>query len=503
MAGADRGGLCGGHDGQVRHPATPEADRARHHAGWKPVLAALTAFALAAPSFAQVAPNARTLALAAGWKAGFLCSGLFVAGLDEATVTANDLQAAYTDLAPHIAGLPARIDRTAKRVEVGAGDAAPPRVAQFVEGRGCVQLPIGAGLSQPPSGGGAGQVPMPPSLIGGPDVKAMDARIWPQGDRLATASLPAAKRRALDLAVADAFTGTRFGANGRTSALLVVQDGKIVSERYARGIGMHTPQRTFSVAKSLAAALIGRAVALGVIDVMAPAHVPEWAAAGDPRAVITVDQLLRMQSGLWTNGPGNRTDSLYFGGSTVPETAGAAPLEVRPASRFNYANNDTLLAARALDTDLGEAAPSFAYTHLLWPLGMTRTTIESDWQGNPILSSQVWMTARDMARLALLHLNNGAWNGQQLLPENWVREATTPTGPQPAGRNGEGYGRAIWLLGPAQGLPEGSYAFIGNQGQFALIVPSRKLVIIRRAFDPPGTDFQFMALAKEVAAALE
>ena len=417
-----------------------------------------------------------------------------MAGQDETAIAANDLEGANPDIAPHIAGLPVRIDRVLKRVEVGAGEKAPPRVAQFVEGRGCVQLPIG---------GKAGQVPMPPSLIGGPDLKTMDARPWPQGDRLATATLPGAKRRALDLVVADAIAGTRFGADARTSAVLVVLDGKIVAERYARGIGMHTPQRTFSVAKSLTSALIGRAVGLGVIDPAAPAHVPEWGAAGDPRAAITVDQLLRMQSGLWTNGPGNRTDALYYGGATVTETAGTAPLEVLPATRFNYANNDTLLAARALDTDLGEAAPSFAYTHLLWPIGMTRTTIETDWQGNPILSSQVWMTARDMARLALLHMNDGVWNGQRLLPEGWVAEALTPVGPQPQRPGGEGYGRAIWLLGPAQGLPEGSFAFLGNRGQYAVAIPSRKLLVVRRGFDLPGKEFQFAALARDVAAALE
>ena len=439
-------------------------------------------------------PDARTLALAAGWKASFLCSGLFVAGQDEATIAANDLEGANPDIAPHIAGLPVRIDRTAKYVEVGAGDSAPARVAQFVGGRGCVQLPIG---------GKAGQVPMPPSLVGGPDLKTTDTRPWPHGDRLATASLPGAKRRALDLVVTDALAGSRFGADTRTSAVLVVLDGKIVAERYARGVGTHTPQRTFSVAKSLTSALVGRAVAMGVMEPMEPAHVPEWDAAGDPRAAITVDQLLRMQSGLWTNGPGNRTDALYYGGSTVTETAGAAPLGVPPATRFNYANNDTLLAARALEIDLGEAAHTFAYTHLLWSTGMTRTTIESDWQGHPILSSQVWMTARDMARLALLHLNDGVWEGQRLLPEGWVTDTLTPVGPQPQRDDVAGYGRAIWLLGPAQGLPAGSYAFLGNRGQYAIVVPSRKLVVVRRGFDLPGTAFNFAALARDVVTALQ
>lgn len=416
-----------------------------------------------------------------------------MAGLDEKTIAETDLQGGYPELQSLLAGLPARIDRTLKRVEVDMGAGLPPRVAQYVNGRGCVQLPIGAK---------AGSVALPPELIGGPDRKQADERPWPLGDRLATATLPAASRKAVDALMADALTGDRYGKGSRTSAVLVVKDGKIVAERYGTGGGMHTPQRTWSAAKSLTSALVGRGAALNVIDPLAPAHVPEWELAGDPRGAITVDQLLRMQSGLFTNGPGNRTDALYFGGATVSETAATAPIEVPAGTRFRYANNDTLLAARALRTDLGEAAETFPYTHLLWPLGMTRTTIESDWRGAPILSSQVWMTARDLARLALLHLNDGVWQGERLLPEGWVKDATTPIGPQPDRAAQEGYGRAIWLLGATQGLPEGSYAFLGNRGQFAVVVPSQKLVVVRRGYDPAGVPFDGAAFARDVAAAL-
>lgn len=351
-----------------------------------------------------------------------------------------------------------------------------------------------------PIGASNDSVTGPAELIGGPDRKLTDARPWPLGDGKATASLPTAQSRKVEAAVAEAMTGSRFGKGAYSTSVLALKDGRIVAERYRPGFTMHTPQRTWSVAKSLTSALIGRAAGLGVINPAGPAHVPEWQTPGDPRGDISTDQLLRMQSGLFTNGPGNRTDALYFGGATVAETAAVAPIEVKAGTRFNYANNDTLLAARALMTDLGDAAPTFAYTHLLWPLGMTRTTIEGDWQGNPILSSQVWMTARDMARLALLHQQDGMWQGERLLPEGWVKEATTPAGPQPTER---GYGRAIWLLGEGQGLPAGSYAFLGNRGQFAIVIPSEKLILIRRGVDASGVSFDAFALAREISAALK
>ncbi|MFN7399271.1 MAG: serine hydrolase domain-containing protein, partial [Sandaracinobacter sp.] len=382
--------------------------------------AALVAL-IVAPAVAQTAapqtaatstkPDQRTLALAAGWKALFLCSGTFLAGMNESDIAANDLEGGYPELQPHIAALPATISNSARTVSVGFDPALAPRVARYSQGQGCTLLPVGADQAK---------VMPPVEFIGGPDRKRQDARPWPQGDAAATAPLPAARRKAVEAVVAKALSGGRYGSAARTSAVLVILDGKIVAERYARGVGMHTPQRTWSVAKSLTSALVGRGAALGVIDPMAPAHVPEWGpkwgTAGDPRAAITVDQLLRMQSGLFTNGPGNRTDALYFGGGTVAETAATAPIESAPGSRFRYANNDTLLAVKAIDNWLSYYPPS----DFLAKIGMHHTVVETDSRGGYILSSQVWTTARDLARFGQLYLEDGKLaSGERVLPEGW------------------------------------------------------------------------------------
>ncbi|MGL6042747.1 MAG: serine hydrolase domain-containing protein, partial [Sandaracinobacteroides sp.] len=122
----------------------------------------LPAFAQApapAPAQAPTQPNARTLALAAGWKALFLCSGTFLAGMAEADITANDLEGGYPELQPHIAGLAQRIDRSQRLVEVAFDTNLPPRIARYARGRGCALLPTGAA---------ADTVMKPPELIGGP-----------------------------------------------------------------------------------------------------------------------------------------------------------------------------------------------------------------------------------------------------------------------------------------------------------------------------------------------
>ncbi len=461
------------------------------------------ALLLATPSLAaEPAPHLR--ALAAGYKAAFLCSGLFNAGQTEAAIAADDLTGIYPDLQPMMADLPAAvIDRDKHMVSVSFAAGLPPRIAIWRPLLGCSQLPIG-------SNDGA-VVPRLTPDFKRPDLARLDASPWPLGDAAAVTRLPRRTQAALDAIVADSFAPRFSGLNDNapaTTAVIILKAGKIVAEQYRTGFDIHTPQRTWSVAKSLTATLVGRAVRLGLVDVAAPAAVPEWQAAGDPRQTLTIADLLRMNSGLNTNGPGNRSDAIYLGGATIPEAAATNAFDHAPRSHFNYANNDIMLAAYALETTLNRRLPGgalgFPLTELLWPLGMTRTTTETDWQGHFVLSSQVWMTARDLARLALLYENQGRGGGRQLLPSDWPAFVSTPAGaqPQPATPGRGGYGAGFWLFGARDGLPDGSYAMVGNRGQFAVIVPAHRLIIVRRGFDGPQAGFDILAFSKAIIAAL-
>ncbi|MBC7506655.1 MAG: serine hydrolase [Sandarakinorhabdus sp.] len=462
-----------------------------------PRLAAITAFLLCAGPTIAAEATPRTMALAAGYKAAFLCSGIFTAGQTEAQVTADDLNGIYPEYQPFVANLPAVIDPVGRTVSVRFDARLPPRVAVWRPLVGCTQLPVG--------GTDASLVPRLTPDFKMPDLAAVDRANWPLGDANATTRLPKRSAVALEAVVAKAFDGRSFGStnSSATTAVIILKDGRIVAERYRAGYDRHTPQRTWSVAKSLTATLVGRAAQLGRIDITAPAPVPEWRAPGDPRGQITTEQLLRIESGLWSNGPGNRTDAVYLGGATVPETAAAMPLEALPGTRFNYANNDFMLAAYALETKLGQDALGFPFTQLLWPLGMTRTTPETDWRGHFVLSSQVWMTARDLARLALLYARDGVGaDGTRLLPAGWVSAATTPSGAQPPPAAKRGYGAGLWLYGAANGLPAGTYAMLGNRGQFAVAVPQRNIIVIRRGFDGTDGTVDPTAFTRDVLAAI-
>jgi CubicO group peptidase (beta-lactamase class C family) len=409
-------------------------------------ISALAAFSATTPSLLHAAARAEGIApqdaharaLAAGYKAAFTCSGVFDAGLNVEQIGADDLEGIYAQYQELVRALPAaRIDRTHHAVSVAFDDKLPPRISAWRPGLGCTQLPIGAGVDM---------VSVLPQLQAAHPAGPVDELAWPRGD--ADALSDARPPAALAQIIAKTFDGSSYGPATKTTAVIVIKDGKIVAERYRAGYDLHTPQRTWSVAKSITATLVGRAVQLGLTQIEAPANVPEWKHNGDPRAAITLAMLLHMNSGLWTNGPGNRTDEIYLGGGLVTQWAAAMPLEAAPGSRFRYSNDDALLAARSVRATLGDgqAAIDFPFTELFWRLGMFHTTPETDWQGNYILSSQVWSSARDLARLALLYINDGVWNGQRLLPQGWSTFVSTPAPAQPSG--GAGYGAFFWLYGP-------------------------------------------------------
>ncbi len=370
-------------------------------------------------------------------------------------------------------GMSDQINGMLSHVAVGWAEDMPPRIA-YTHFNGCSLAPIGAGLPE------RRQIPRP---VGSVD----------QGWTVDDAVLDGEAAQGL---VQAAF-GDAYGADARTSAILVLKDGRIVREDYAPGFGPDVPQRTWSVAKSIAATLVGSAVQRGLVRVDDSAGL--GLGEGDPRALITVDHALRMATGRYSDTPGNRTDPLYFGGATVEERATQWPLVYAPGTMWRYANNDTLVAVRAIRESFLIYPPSAFFRDT----GMMHTVAETDWQGGYILSSQVWTTARDLARLGQLHLDDGVLpDGTRLLPEGWSEYVSAASGPQPEGR-GLGYGAGWWLFNDHEGVPADTYAAQGNRGQYVVVVPSENVVIVRRGEDPAGgSGFDIQAFTADVLAAL-
>lgn len=425
-------------------------------------------------------------ALAAGYKALFLCSALATAerasAMHERTpehVMEWELTGIYPALDPIVPQLDYRIMRADSgkgalvHVEVDWSDDMPPRLAWHEERGGCTLGPIG--MREPPA---RQTVPV-----------ADEDAIFLWHERIAPPALEAVRDRAF---------GAGYGADARTTAMIIAHGaGEPVYWHYHHGFSPFTPQRTWSVAKSIAATLIGAAAQRGEADIHASAGLGESDA--DPRRAITIDNALRMASGRYTDTPGNRTDPLYAGGATVDEVALDWPLVNPPGLIFRYANNDTLAAVQAIEQTFGRHPPA----ELFAMLGMNATTAETDWQGNYILSSQVWTTAPDLVRLGQLYLNDGVIaDGTRILPEGWVDYVSSPNGPQPGGAFG--YGAGWWLMNNVEGVPADTFFANGNRGQYVVVIPSRDLVIVRRGEDPAGgSGFDIAAFTRDVVAALQ
>ena len=435
-----------------------------------------------------------------GQQAVFVCNGLFTSNRTIENVFAQEL-AFLPDPVGTASGGDYVINETRQAVAIGSGEGAPIMRAAFREGIGCVilapdqtfedieRLPIL-------------KLPYPP---GAPATIA-----WPDGDLIADRSLPAAVDAAALRAASD-WAFDRESPQQVTLSLLVVHNGRIIHERYAPGVDMSTRTRTWSTAKSLAVTLIGMLVDEGRMQLDEPLGL-EWlprvrSSAPDPRSEITLRHVLNMSSGLDTIDNGGLE---YATGSGLSYWAGASSVNgalrqalIRePGTNWDYENYDTLLAVRKMKEVLGEQAyREFPRRALLDKIGMRNTLVSTDRFGDFVLSSQVYTNARDLARFGMLYLQNGMWNGERLLSEEWIDFVRTPA-PATVGR-GSQYGGQWWLVPDNRDdVPKDAYSTSGNRGQYAVVVPSHDLVIVRRGLDYGRQGFDRWGMVREVLKAI-
>ncbi len=287
-----------------------------------------------------------------------------------------------------------------------------------------------------------------------------------------------------------AFAGERPPSLGRTKAMVVVSAGHLVAERYAEGITRETRLQSWSISKSFLHAALGLAIADGKLDPAAPAPVPEWQAANDPRRAITLRQLAQMASGLafreQYDDPTADAMQMLFGDGRgdVAHAAAHAPAAHPPGTVWSYSSGSANILSGILRDKVGArgAYSAFLQDRLLAPLGMTSAVPEFDGSGTWIASSYVHATARDFAKLGLLYLRGGVWEGKQLVPRNWVDVGRTAT----LASKGR-YGALFWLNArdPDSGapalsadLPDDLFLARGFGGQVIAIVPSRDAIIV-------------------------
>lgn len=438
-------------------------------------LAAIVALGLAAGTVAaqQIAsipaPVGTASELGLAGYAKVLCSGVFVSERDPQEAATNS---AYWLL---VRGDEARvtytIDREQKRVRATAGDVT--REARFYGDQGCIITPPGRnGIAFTP-------VPVKARL---PDAMTEP---WPMGDQPESAPFPAGLDRARVEAAADAAFADPAAL---TAAFIAVHKGRIIAERYGAGATKDTQLESWSMGKSLLATLFALLVKDGIYSLEQPALVPLWhAQPDDPRSTIRNIDLLRMSGGLKFRGnqEPNPTNEyldhfyIYTGAVDVFDYTINRPSEYPPNTDGRYRNSDPLTIGYLVKlavTRRGEEYLTWPQRALFDRIGIRRQVIETDPYGNFILTGYDFGTARNWARLGLLYLQDGMWQGRRLLPEGWSRFVSTlaPAWKRPV------YGGLFWINGDgAWNLPRETYFMAGAGGQNVWIDPAHQLVVVR------------------------
>lgn len=411
------------------------------------------------------------LRIGTGYATKMICSCTFIQDRDPAEVRAQELNFSI------LSAVETTVDREAKTV-TGSFYGIVTRKAQFIPGRGCVliadpDIPLPTAWDRPASPT-TWNWPSPPDSI-----------------------LTTYDQEALDSAFA---YGMRPLSGGGARALVLIHRGKLIREVYGEGFTAETPQLGWSMAKSLTGALTGVLVGREQLHPNQQGLFEAW--SNDVRSNIHLADLLHMNSGLdWEESYGSATDAtrMLYLEPNFSAYAMAKPSIAQADTRWVYSSGTSNLIAqlhRNQFTDVAEYL-RFPYDALFHPLGIQNAYFEPDQNGTLVGSSYAWLRPRDWAKVGQLYLQNGRWEGRQLLPADWVDYSR-----QPAEGSEGAYGAQIWLkTEDLPDAPDDIFAFRGFQDQRVFIIPSRDLVFVRLGRNDDKTE-DFNELLVRVLAAL-
>jgi CubicO group peptidase (beta-lactamase class C family) len=431
------------------------------------------------------------LRVGANYSAKIVCSNVFLARRDPEEVLRIDVQAPGIGL---LRLMRVSVDREQGVVRAGLLGFIGDGIAVARPGKGCTVLPDGKlellearPTRTPRSVQSAGE---------GAAAAAPADSLWPDGSAVATK--PAIER----ILANDALAGPGV------RAILVVDHGHIVAERYASGFTARTPLLGWSMTKTVTAGLIGMLVKDGKLSLEQAGFWP--AAANDGRDRIRIADLLAMSSGLRFNeayGSVSDVTSMLYLQPDMAAFVRAQPLAHPVGEFWSYSSGTAVILARIMQDAAGGDGRAFADARLFKPLGMSSATLESDEHGTLVGSSYMYATARDWAKYAQFLLQEGVWQGQELLPSGYVAMMASPVAAS-AGQYGHGQ---VWLWGSdavtpgvnpdtAFGIPADTFWLSGHDGQSIAVIRSRQLIVARLGLTPESLGYSTQPL---VSALLE
>ncbi len=274
----------------------------------------------------------------------------------------------------------------------------------------------------------------------------------------------------------------------RLYGLLIVKNGYLVAEKYFNEGSVEQKARIQSVTKSVASALVGIALDQGCLTSVEQKMLdsfPEVAGQiTDPRKEqITIRQMLQMRAGYpWEETHPDLWEGLMSG--HYPRLLEEFPLTADPGTEFQYSNLTSNWLGIIVDRACGMHLKPYAEEHLFSPLGMEAGEWGTDWDGHNNGCGDLHLTARDMAKFGQLYLNDGEWEGNQVVPADWVHDSLRTYSEDAWDNIGRfrdiGYGYHWWRA--TAGDQDVSFAW-GHGGQLIVLVDELDMVVVTIA-DP-------------------
>ncbi|MBL8130823.1 MAG: serine hydrolase [Anaerolineae bacterium] len=261
-------------------------------------------------------------------------------------------------------------------------------------------------------------------------------------------------------------------------SLLVVRHGVIVAEAYAPPFAQEDKHQLASASKSVTATLIGVLLQQGTLESLDlpllgffPEVTPQNLDAN--KEAITLRHMLTFTSGLDCNEltQANATTRALINSEDWRQFTLDLPVKFAPGRTFQYCNASTYLLSAVISELTGMSAAEYAAEHLFAPLGITDTAWTASPQGVSIGFAELYLNTRDLAKIGILYLNGGMWEGEQIIPADFAQAALS-TQVEPGWPN-TGYGYQWWTF-----LPNGAAIAVGFAGQYVLIDPAKDLVVV-------------------------
>lgn len=415
------------------------------------------------------------ITIAAGYNAKTMCSCVFVSGRSAQSVIDQDIAVSAASFINTKVDIE---DQSATASFLGLS-----RKAIYRKNIGCTLLSdINEGQLRSQNRAVASYVPS----------SKADSLLWPYGNLDTLTISTKINKDKIQEAFEYAFDEPHIDNPRYTRAALVVYKGKVIKEQYAEGFSKETALLGWSMTKSITNAMVGLRVKDGQLDINQPANVPAWHKdPNDPRSKIRLADLMHMTSGLDFvedySSPSDVNKMLWTKGS-AGDIASTAQLTHPINTEWYYSSGTTNIISQIVRRSFENEKDYevFPYERLFHPLGMSTAIIEPDASGTFVGSSFMYASARDWAKFGLLYLNDGIWNNQRILPEEWVAYSQKRT---PVLESGF-YSAQFWNNAYFEpegttmprhwpNVPQDAYYASGFEGQQVVIIPSLDMVVVR------------------------